>query len=204
VNPWYPIRFSLSEKPNPQILTEESRRRARIAVSHWEATLDQIEDQLPYKKFIKGYISNMHDHVAQAGAGLLLHGPVGSGKTALGSIVLREALARGGRVLSVTATELIDNEASKHPLILPNGAPISVAMRHVSYLLIDDLDPSEDARWHKKRLPEVVKARLDNFLPVIITTNSRIEELKTINWFDSYKEKYLFEVPVRGMNFRRA
>lgn len=179
---WYE-RFRLSDKPNRSILTEKVRRRARIGKNHWAARIQAVEDSMPYKQRIMDYIDNMPEH-ERNGKGLVLFGPLGSGKTSIGTIILRNALARGARALSIRSADMVDELMSQKPMVLPNGAPIKEALTNVNYLLLDDF-VKENVDWRLRKVENILRARYDNDLPTIITTNMKRDEMFKIDWFKS-------------------
>lgn len=206
---WYQ-RFRLSElhdteedrKRAGRILTEEARKRALIGRSHWQARLQKIPDNLEFKAKIQGYIDDMPE-MESSGHGLILFGPLGSGKTSIGTIILRNALARGARALSIRSTDMIDKLCSKHQHRLPNGAPLIEGLHNVNYLLLDELEP-EDKDWRERKLESVLRHRYSEDLPTIITTNMSRKELFAIRWLKSLlsdKAKYS-GIPIDGINWR--
>jgi DNA replication protein DnaC len=194
-------RWPLSEKPDPRFLTEATRRRAKIGKSHWEARLSAIPDGFDFKQIIKGYIAKMHLH-ERAGLGLFLYGSVGSGKTSLGSIVLRNALARGGLVLSMRAVDMVDELTSRRPVDLPNGSSLINGLRNVNYLLLDDF-VAEDKVWRTNKIESVLRARYDERLPTIITTNMTKDDVFEIPWFKSFLFERFIGVKITGIDWRK-
>ena len=198
---WY-ARFPLTPEPEPKILTEEVRRKARIGRTHWEARIQQVPDRLPYKAAIKRYIRHMHDWYEPAGCGLVLYGKVGHGKTALGSIVLRNALARGGYALSIRATEMVDHLYTNPNFRFDPGWPPLIEMLHgVTFLLLDDL-VEEDKDWRLRYVENVLRARYDERLPTIITTNVDKDSMFAINWLKSLFFERYHGIEVSGINWR--
>ena len=199
MNEWY-LRLPLTEKPNPSILNEEIRKRSCIGKKHWCASLDRIPDRLPYKKTIKRYIRRLHLY-ERCGYGLILYGELGNGKTSLASIILRNALAREGRVLSIRATKLMDALLSKYPPRLPSGVTVCEAAERVNFLLIDDM-AHDDADWRGRVLEDIVRSRYDEKLPTLITVNDKnvVYELK---WLKSLAFEAFEGIGVDGVNWRR-
>lgn len=172
-------RFRLTEKPDPSILTDEIRQRACIGRTHWNLTFEGLPER-PYKRQLLEYIKEMHNHETE-GYGIVILGPVGRGKTGLGCIVLRNALARGGRALFMQSSEIIDRLTSKDPGTLPNGAPLLEGLHNVNYLLIDDFE-IEPQFWRMRHLQSVIRHRYNDQLPTIITTNIKKEKLFGESW----------------------
>lgn len=199
---WYE-RFRLTDEPNRDILTDQVRRRAGIGRSHWAARLQKIPDNSPYKKQIKDYIDNLPDN-EQAGVSVVLHGPLGSGKTSIGTIILRNALARGARVLSIRASDMVDDLLSKKQRLLDNGAPLREGLTNVNVLLIDDLAIESEA-WRRRCLEGILRRRYDDQLPTIITTNMGPKEMTSLPWLTSlFSDKsHYMGIEIKGINWRR-
>jgi len=197
----YYERWPLSDTPDPKFLTDGARRRAGIGKSHWEARVASIPDGFAYKDILKGYIAGMRSY-EQAGLGLLLYGHLGSGKTSIGTIVLRNALARGGSILSIRSRDMVDELTSRRPIELENGSTLVNGLKKVNYLLIDDLLP-EDKSWRETKIESVLRARNDERLPTIITTNMGQEDLFNIQWFKSLIFERYLGVKVTGIDWRK-
>ncbi len=206
---WYQ-RFRLSELRDTRadrdlakrILTEETRKRALIGRSHWQTRLQAIPDTFDFKQSVQDYIDDMPNLEAK-GKGLILFGPLGSGKTSIGTIILRNALARGARAISIRSTEMIDKLCSKNQHRLPNGAPLLEGLYNVNYLLLDELEP-EDKDWRERKLESVLRHRYSEDLPTIITTNMSRKEMFAIRWLKSLlsdKSKY-DGIQIDGINWR--
>jgi len=200
VSDWYQ-RFPLSDKPNPDILTDLVRRRAHIGIRHWDARLQKIPERCEFKRTIKDYILNMREN-EQKGLGFLLYGPYEKGKTALGTIILRNALARGGRALSFRASDIMNRLASKYPLPLPNGAPLRDGLCSVNYLLVDDLE-EEHFHWKGQLLRDVLRERYDEKLATVITTNLAREQLFALGWLKTtFHDAYINVNMINAPNWR--
>lgn len=198
---WY-IRFPLTGEPDTTVLTDEVRRKARIGLTHWAATLDQVPDELPHKIAIKRYIRHLHDWYEPAGCGLVLYGDTGVGKTALGSIILRNVLARGGYALSIRSSEMVDHLCANYDFRFgPEWPPLIEMLRGVTCLLLDDF-VEEDKDWRLRHVENVLRARYDEKLPTIITTNVNKDDMFAINWLKSLFIERYHGVKVGGLNWR--
>ncbi len=197
----YYERWPLTEKPNANFLTENARRLAGIGKSHWAARISSIPDGYDYKNIIKGYVAGMHLYEL-AGLGVFLYGDIGSGKTSIGSIILRNALARGGSILSIRMVDMLDELTARRPVDLTNGSSLINALKKVNYLLVDDLTP-EDKIWRTNKIESVLRARNDEKLPTIITSNMPKDDVFNIPWLKSiFFERYL-GVKVTGIDWRK-
>lgn len=196
------LRYQLSEKPRDKILCSAARDHALIGKTHWTASLDKISDELYYKKLIKGYIAKMHEYEPK-GIGLLIYGELATGKTSIGTIVLKNALARGGRVLSMRCSQLIDGMLKPERAILPNGLNIRQGLlsENYNYLMIDDFYIDE-LDWRFKQVETVLRSRYDSKLPTIITTNLTQKDLESRPWLMTLLFERYFRIKVEGINWR--
>jgi len=197
------VRLPLSRKPDPKILTEETRIRAGIGVDHWDTRVHRVPDRCAHKKTIRDYIRAIHVHDAD-GLGLVLYGHVESGKTSLGSIVLRNALARGARVFSIRCRTMINRLLSKHPGKLPlSEIPLMQGLLGVNFLMIDEYTP-DPMEWKQALFEEVVASRCADRKPTIVTTNIDKDELFQFAWFRSRMQRHFLGVDVVDIHWRES
>lgn len=196
---WYQ-RIPLSHYANPAILTESVRQRARIGRVHWETSFSAIPDSLDYKEPILNYCRGFEFWEAQ-GLGLILHGKFGTGKTTIGSLVLKYCIAKGGRALSYRYIDLMDQLTNYRAHFAPNGAPLDVALIGVNCLMIDDLEIETGDRLRK--LESVLRRRYDDNLPTVITTNRTKEDLFEILWLKDIINNSYLAYDIEGINWRK-
>lgn len=194
-------RYPLSSEPNEEILTPIVLRRAQIGEKYWSATLDAIPDRFEYKDNVLGYVLKMHEH-AETGWGLVLSGSFGSGKTAIGSIILMEGLKRRGRCLSVPCAAMVDRLWLKRGGELLNGAPFREGLEHVSFLFIDDFE-FFDSKAKNTLVEQIIRARYDRDLPTIISTNLAWGRLLEEHYLESMLHDRWWPVTVKGIDWRK-
>ena len=203
------------EKP---LYEDKVRRSTKCGKGHWEnACIHCLKELSQYQTnpVVKNYVDKVYDysknlHTAERfGHSLILTGPVGTGKTALGTLLLREATGYSAWALSYRATDLVRCLSNfKNYDLLPSGCPVREGVLSVQFLLLDDVDYKGDA-WNAKELEEVVRHRYDDDLPTIITTNMTREQMRNVEWMNTIfgdPEKYGRErvVDVDGLNWRRS
>ncbi|MBP2638871.1 MAG: phage replication protein [Firmicutes bacterium] len=114
--------------------------------------------------------------------GLFLTGPVGTGKTHLAAAIANKAMKEYYiPVLFGTAPGLLNKIKNSFE---DGSDKIVIALGSVPLLIIDDLG-KEYARknadgwsWVHETLYEVINQRYENYLPMIVTTNLTLDQLK--------------------------
>lgn len=202
-NIWYQ-RLPLSAQVNPAVLTERVRRRANIGRVHWETNFASIPNSAPYKKPIQDYCTAF-EVWEQQGLGLILFGDWGSGKTTLGTLVLKYCLAKGGRSLSYRYSALIEKLTQFKAQFAPNGAPLEIALTNVNCLLIDDFEIEEGRQRGERlrKLETILRRRYDENLPTIITTNQEKKKLFEVTWLKSMIQNSYLGFPITGIEWRK-
>ena len=169
----------------------------------WES-LKSSNIQASIKK-IKPYIEKL-DYYRKTGTGLYLYGGGGTGKTAVGCIVLIEAIKKGYPVYYTDIDEYLRrmfNDAFKHD---KEDGEQNELMRDSDFLLIDNLgDDAQDSKGLKKAwMDELLRYRTDNRLPSIIVTRYDENELTKnhARWKSIFKEHFLPPIAFTGEDYR--
>ena len=113
-----------------------------------------------------------------AKSGLILCGPVGTGKTFLAVVVLREAVKRGLHSAFVYVPDLI-NETKQE---MRTGVNLLAGKAMNAYFLVlDDLGAEYDANWVLEALRRIIDHRSRHQKPTVVTANLRAEDLEMID-----------------------
>ncbi len=155
------------------------------------------------------YVEQQRDKRFTDAAGLILLGPVGTGKSITAGLIAIEAVVAGASVAFCRYKDLLDVRAYDTA-----GAYALRLYRHARLLVIDDFAGSFgaiDSRGVTLELFErLMMARYDAQLPTIITTNATGSELRELaarsEWarlFDRWRETQTL-VTVAGSSHRRA
>lgn len=121
-------------------------------------------------------------HLAQGevSRGLLIFGPVGSGKSYLLGCIANEAISHGLEVRYIVYNDLL--EELRHTFSKKEKDTSSMEIIHqtreVPLLLIDDLGTESSSEFTANTLYSIIDYRYREEKPLVITTNLEIDELK--------------------------
>lgn len=136
-------------------------------------TFENFEAAGNRKAFSKAraYVENFEK---SEGQGLLFIGNAGTGKTHLAAAIVNH-LIRDKSIPSIfiTAIELFGllRDFDNHQERLKK-------IKTIPLLVIDDLGKEKITDWNREKLFEIVNARYEDYLPIIITTNDNHKELE--------------------------
>lgn len=143
------------------------------------------------------------DEMRKNGKGLLLYGPVGTGKTFMAACIANALIDKGIPCLVTNFSRLTNELAGSY-----DGRQEKIdALRRYELLVIDDLGAERDTDFIGELVTQIIDARYRSGLPLIVTTNLSKEALT--NPADIRKQRvysrlvemcYLFEV--KGKNRR--
>lgn len=146
-------------------------RGARIGRRYQACSLENFKQELnpeAYRAVLK-YVKSIKKNI-ESGLGLVLCGPVGTGKTHLAVAVLKEAIHAGYSGLFQTIPELMyrwnatySTEATEEELFQ--------TLRDVRVLVLDDVGKGKWTEKVAERLYAIINARYNELNPTIITSN---------------------------------
>jgi DNA replication protein DnaC len=113
------------------------------------------------------------------GLGFLFHGTPGNGKTYLSNCIANRLLNNMHPVICVSINALLERIRKTYSKWGQEGEDtILNALSLADLLIIDDLGTEQDTEWSKSRIYNIIDNRYRNKLPLIVSTNKSIEELK--------------------------
>lgn len=142
-------------------------QRMNLPEDLWLAKVQHVN--APARKSIENYLRNI-DGAMKNGAGLVVHGLPGVGKTAISVLVAKEARSRGYTALFVRVWEL--REMIRARMGYDADSSMAERAREVDVLILDDLR-SEDAGEKFFTLSEIfqlVKYRASRRRVTLVTT----------------------------------
>lgn len=136
------------------------------------------------------------------GAGLLLLGPTGTGKTHEAYGAVRAFVAAG----ALEGLAVFGNVADLLDKCRPEGTLSVDDLSNAALLLLDDLGAFKASEWTTETLYRVVDARWANRLPTLATTNHPAKELASMlgDRLTSRLAAMLTQVPMVGRDRRRS
>lgn len=126
------------------------------------------------------YCDKFHE-VKKEGLGFLIYGEPGNGKTFLSNCIANRLLNQMYPVICVSINALLERIRETYSRWGSEGeGTILKALSIADLLIIDDLGTEQDTEWSRSRIYNIIDNRYRNRLPMIISTNKSIDELKTM------------------------
>lgn len=139
------------------------------------------EDEAALLPKVLKYLEH-HDRYIHRGVGLLLYGTIGSGKTLVTNLVLKELVKLGYACFATTFADTIEAFTSTWgSAAKDNKAWFAAKFKHSQVLLLDDLGRELMTRTNlaQSTFDMILRARVQDGRPTLITTNCQPGELKT-------------------------
>lgn len=109
--------------------------------------------------------------------GLIIAGPVGTGKTHLAIAILRTVLQKGIPGICVQVPELLYEIRQSFGYENADKANLLNLVKTAEFLVLDDLGAEKATDWVRETIFVVIDARYRDLKPMVITTNCTLDEL---------------------------
>lgn len=109
-----------------------------------------------------------------AGKGMILLGPVGTGKSSAAALACKAAAEKSRTVVWMYVPDLIDELTDK----AAKRAQVIRRATRADLLVWDDFGVRDMADWELGYLDQIVENRYRNFQPMIVTSNLTSEDLR--------------------------
>lgn len=140
--------------------------------THWEYVLP--EDT---RAMLLEYVANLDAYLDES-MGLILLGPVGSGKTHVAIGFAKLAIAHGYDALFINAPAWFQELRESYAESSSAERDLMREMKDAPILILDDLGAEKPSDWMRERLYLVVNHRVLSGAVTIVTTNAPLEQLE--------------------------
>lgn len=122
---------------------------------------------------------NNFNAAKKQGIGFLIYGPPGNGKTFLSNCIANYLLNKGIPTICVSINALLERIQKTYNSWGKEGErDILNTLAYADLLIIDDLGTEQGTDWSMTKIYNIIDSRYRNGLPLIISTNKTIDELK--------------------------
>lgn len=146
----------------------------RSTLKNWD---HRVGNEKLYKIALE-YIEKF-PQMKKSNQGMLIYGEPGNGKTYFSACIANALLSKLIPVIAVGAIGLTERISQSKRTWGEEGIfTVLNSLENADLLIIDDLGTEEDNKWTRAMMYQVIEKRNSSGLPVIITTNISINELK--------------------------
>ncbi len=190
----------LEEMVGIQWLKRLSLMDAKLSEARLEA-FDETDDNSKLLKIIKNYILNF-DKMYKENQGLILYGPVGTGKSYAAAVIANELLEKKVQVVMTSFIKIL-KEVSTF-----DDSERLQTITNAKLLIIDDLGAERGTDYAIEKVYDIIDSRYRSSKPVILTTNLSIEQMKScddIRYSRIYDRIFemCYPVKVNGFSWRK-
>ncbi len=198
-NTYAPCTCKINQKKQERVTTLFTS--ARIPKRYQNKTLENFDQSWQQKAYdcALDYIENW-DEYAENGRSIFFVGDTGTGKSHLAYAILNALIKQGVPGMAASVPDLLDDLRGKED----NGA--IETLKEIDLLVLDDLGSQKNTEWVTERLFVILNARYAYLKPTIITSNHRLETLKTTEGWPRIVDRIIEMsrlVKVEGKSYRQ-
>ena len=162
----------------------------------------ETDDNARLLKIVRNYIVNF-EKMYEDNQGLLLWGPVGTGKSYAAAVIANELLDRRTSVVMTSFIKILKEVGTFDD---DNGK--IEKMNQSKLLIIDDLGAERGTDYSLERVYDIIDSRYRSNKPIILTTNLTMEQMKNcedIRYNRIYDRIFemCYPVKVSGLSWRK-
>lgn len=166
------------------------------------STFTATDDNSRLLKIVQNYIVNF-DKMYEENQGLLLWGPVGTGKSYAAATIANELLERRTSVVMTSFIKILKEVGT---FDADNGRIEKI--NSAKLLIIDDLGAERGTDYTLERVYDIIDSRYRSNKPIILTTNLTMEQMKDcedIRYNRIYDRIFemCYPVKVNGLSWRK-
>lgn len=136
-----------------------------------------VEDREVYNQAYK-YGAHIRDHITN-GRGLILLGPVGTGKTSIAVSILRRAIEQGYNGYIISMISLLDTLQTLIKGPAEHYIKFENRIRNIPLLVLDDFGAEYSNAWVANKVESIISDRVGDRKSTIITTNLTVAQIKS-------------------------
>lgn len=159
---------------NYQLFQPELRKKAQKAFEYVQTYCDTVMDS--------------------QGHGLYIHGPTGAGKSYMLGCIANHLYSKMSVKYLVYADFLDSLRATFNSRDNASEQAMIDEVKNTKLLLLDDLGVEKPTEFALKSLAQIIDYRYRNCLPIVVTSNFTLEELKNRNQADLYGERIVWRL----------
>lgn len=153
---------------------DRARRLSLMEEADAECTFDNDDRKNPaLSDAMRRYADGFYQ-MRQQNIGLLLHGPVGTGKTFYAACIANALLEKEVSVKMTNFTRIINDMQST----FDGRQEYLDSLNQNNLLIIDDLGVERESEYMQEQVYNIIDARYRAGRPLIVTTNISLEEIK--------------------------
>lgn len=183
-------------------LTEADFERMNLSKEFWTLKIQGVAESV--RELATRYLVNI-DQMKERGAGILLNGPPGVGKSGIAALICKEARARGYTAYFTSVWEL--RECIRARIQFETDTSILDRCREVDVLVLDGLraEDSPERFFGARDIEELVVTRgLRKKVTVVTTRMTATEMNHHFTGFLNAAQSCLVSVPVNGPDLRQS